>query len=72
MTRNSKFGTAPFVICHWDTFDNDTFAVGEATTLDAAMKKVMELYEDRLRVNGADRVEIIDINGNVVKRYNVG
>ena len=72
MPRNKEFGTAPFIICHWDTFDNDTFKVGEAETLEDARKKVKELYGDRIRETGADRVDIVDTDGEVVKSFRVG
>ena len=70
--RNPKFGKAKFVICHWDTFDGTTFVVDEAETLGEAVKKVKERYKGRIRESGADRVQIVDCEGDVVKRYSVG
>ena len=70
--RNKNFGTAPFAVCHWDTFDGDTFLVAEALTLEEAVQKVNKIYKDRIRPNGADRVDIIDKNGEVVRSFGVG
>jgi len=72
MPRNKEFGTAPFIICHWDTFDNDTFKVGEAETLEEAKKKVKERYGDRIKKSGADRVQIVNLDGDVVENFSVG
>jgi hypothetical protein len=67
-----KQRTANFTIYHWDTFDDTTFAVGEADTLEAAQKFVQDRYKGRIRPNGADRVDIVDLPGNVIETYNVG
>jgi hypothetical protein len=61
-----------FGLYHWDTFDNRTILVGEAKTLQEAIRKVKEKYKDRLKPDGADRVEIVNRLGSVVKKYNVG
>ena len=61
-----------FGIYHWDTFDNETFQVGEADTLEKACEFVQKRYGDRIRSSGADRVDIVDKAGNVVGRYSVG
>lgn len=70
--RDSRFGDKPFAVCHWDTFDNETFLVDGADTLEGAIKIVNQQYGSRVRPDGADRVEIVDAAGNVVKRFNVG
>lgn len=70
--RAKKWGKSPFVICHWDTFDNETIKVGHAKTLKVAEDLVVARYGDRLRDDGADRVEIIDMRGDIVRRWNVG
>lgn len=70
--RNPKFGDEPFVVCHWDTFDNETFRVGGAQTLMEAEQFVQAYYGDRLRPDGADQVDIVDAEGNIVKKYKVG
>jgi hypothetical protein len=61
-----------FGIYHWDTFDNETFLVDEADTLQEAQDKVQEKYKGRIRSTGADRVDIVDKRGNVVDKYSVG
>lgn len=73
MPRNEKFGTAPFAICHWDTFEEEdgTFLVGEAQTLEEAVENVMRAYKGRLEGNGADRVDIVDLEGKVVQSFKV-
>ena len=70
--RDPRFGDEPFVVCHWDTFDNETFRVGGADTLEGAEALVQERYGDRIRPDGADQVDIVDAEGNIVKKYNVG
>lgn len=57
---------------HWDTFDNETFLVDEADTLEEIQVKLKDHYGDRLRKDGADRADIVDSKGNVIKKYNVG
>jgi hypothetical protein len=67
VTRDQKFS-----ICHWDTFDNETFTIGGADTLEEAIAFVEERYGDRLRDSGADVVDIVDEYGRVVKHWRVG
>jgi hypothetical protein len=64
--------TKPFGVYHWDTFDNATLLLREADTLEEAETWVMKHYGDRVRANGADRADIVDLEGNVVKKFNVG
>jgi len=61
-----------FGIYHWDTFDNETFLVSEADTLDEAKQKVKDRYGDRISSHGADQVDIVDSDGNVIEKYPVG
>lgn len=61
-----------FGIYHWDTFDNETFLVAEADTLEAAEEKVKEKYGSRVRVTGVDKVDIVDQRGNIVRQFSVG
>ncbi len=61
-----------FGIYHWDTFDNETFLVAEANTLEDAEAKVKEKYGDRIRSSGADKVDIVDNKGNIVRQFSVG
>jgi hypothetical protein len=69
--RDARFGTRPFAICHWDTFDNEVILKAEADTFDEAKKKIEELYGERLSAEGADRVEIVDEAGSILKIYGV-
>jgi len=70
--RNPKYGDEPFVVCHWDTFDNETFKLGGFNTLEEATKFAHDHYGDRIRDSGADKVEIVDSEGNIVWRRSVG
>jgi hypothetical protein len=63
--------TQEFGIYHWDTFDNTTVLVDEATTLQKAIHKVKKRYKGRLDSNCADRVDIVNLNGDVVEKYQV-
>lgn len=63
--------TSPFGVYHWDTFDNETFLLHEAETLDEAEKFIVDRYGDRVRPTGADRVYIVDAGGNIVNKYSV-
>jgi hypothetical protein len=64
--------TKPFVIYHWDTFDNETFLIDEADTFGEAVEFVKEHYKGRISDNGADQlVDIVDLNGNIVGKYSV-
>ena len=67
VTHKKEFG-----IYHWDTFDNETFLVGEADTLAEAKSFVKERYGDRIKPNGADHVDIVDLTGNIKEFYLVG
>jgi hypothetical protein len=60
-----------FGIYHWDTFDNITLLVDEAVSLPKAIQKVKKRYKDRLGPQGADRVDIVNLNGDVVKKFSV-
>jgi hypothetical protein len=72
MSRNPKFGDGKFVVCHWDTFDNETITVGSAETLEKAEELVRKKYGTRISAFGADRVDIVDEAGVVKKIYSVG
>ena len=63
--------TEPFTIYHWDTFDNETFEKGTAKTLAEAQEFVRNEYGSRIRADGADRVDIVDLAGNVVEKFKV-
>lgn len=58
-------------IYHWDTFDNTTSLVDEADTLEDAIQLVQDHYEEHLSPYGADQVDIVDSEGEVVRKYKV-
>lgn len=60
-----------FGIYYWDTFDNETFLVEEADTLEEAKAFVEGRYRNRISERGADRVDIVDLQGDVVEKYQV-
>ena len=66
-----KRHTKEFGIYHWDTFDNETILIAEADTLPEAEAKVTERYGGRVGPSGADKVEIVDRQGNVQRSYSV-
>ena len=63
--------TKNFGIYHWDTFDNETILISESDTLAEAEQFVQYRYHGRIGPDGADRVDIVDRGGNVVRKYNV-
>ena len=71
MARTKEYGDEPFVICHWDTFDGGIFRVGGAQTLAEAEEIVQEKYGSRIRPSGADKVDIVDNTGKIVRQYSV-
>lgn len=60
-----------FGVYHWDTFDNETMLVDDADTLEEAQSIVNEKYKGRIKGHGADRVDIVDKQGNIVAKFNV-
>lgn len=46
--------------------------VAEALTLEEAVRKVEEMYKGRIRSSGADKVDIVDMNGDVARSFKVG
>ena len=63
--------TKNYGIYHWDTFDNETLLVGEADDLAEARQLIKDRYDGRIGPDGADRVEIVDLEGTVVERASV-
>ncbi len=63
--------TQAFGVYHWDTFDNETFLVGEADTLADAQQIVKNKYHGRIGSDGADKVDIVDRDGNIVEQVSV-
>lgn len=58
-------------VYHWDTFDNETILLKDCNTLEEAHQFIKEHYGDRIRLTGADRVDIVNRNGTVLERFNV-
>lgn len=67
MDRHKK----AFGLYHWDTFDNETWLVGEADTLIEARQLALDMYAGRIQISGADRLDIVDKTGKVVEKYNL-
>jgi len=59
-------------VYHWDTFDNETILLYQSVSLDKCVEFVDKKYADRLRQDGADRVEVVDDKGKIVRSWNVG
>lgn len=59
-------------IYHWDTFDNETILIDESNDLTDAVKKVKDKYGARINMgSGADRVDIVDDTGKVIRIFYV-
>jgi hypothetical protein len=58
-------------VFYWDTFDNETIKIGEADLLGDAIAIVQEKYGDRIHPQGADQVDIVNWNGEVVGKYKI-
>ena len=67
MKRHKK----AFGIYHWDTFDNEVILIAQADTLEQADEKVSARSGKRINASGADLVEVVDGQGNVVLRFSV-
>lgn len=65
--HKKKFG-----VYHWDTFDNVTLLVHEFNTKEKAEDWIREHYKGRIGSHGADRVDIVDLQGDVVSAFSVG
>lgn len=64
--------TKEFGIYYWDTFDNGPSLIDQADTLEEAEQLVKNKYGPRIRFDGADRVDIVDSKGDIVRKYPVG
>lgn len=67
----AKEHTLNFGVYHWDTFDNESIYLDEFPNLIEAVRFVQQRYEGRLQSNGADRVDIVNDAGKIVKQYHV-
>ncbi len=72
--------TKNFGVYHWDTFDNETFLItknystdekAEFDTIEEAEACVKEIYAGHISDNGADQVDIVNLNGDIVKKFRV-
>ncbi len=63
--------TKEFGVYHWDTFDNETLLIEEFFNLEAAKEFVEEHYDGRISHQGADKVDIVNSRGKLVKQYSV-
>ena len=59
--------TKKFGVYHWDTFDNETFLVGQSDSPKGADKIIDRKYKGRFSVHGADKVEVVDRNGKILR-----
>lgn len=67
-----KKQTKEYGVYYWDTFDDETLFLKEFDDFQEACHYVEQRYEGRIRHSGADKVDIVDRQGNVVKQYSVG
>lgn len=56
-------------VYHWDTFDNETILINEFETFEEADKFVRSRYNGRIGPNGADRIDIVDKQGNILAEF---
>lgn len=67
-----KRQTKAFGVYHWDTFDNETTFLDDFDTYKEAEKFIKNHYGDRIKPNGADKAEIIGLDGNTYGSLPVG
>jgi hypothetical protein len=60
-----------FGVYHWDTFDDTTIFVGEGDTVADCCLLILKEYSSRIVGSGADRVEIVDQEGNIAATFNI-
>lgn len=60
-----------FGIYHWDTFDNETFFMGEGDTIAECCQVVLDKFGNQIAGHGADRVEIVDKKGQIAAYFNI-
>ena len=75
MRMSFKLGEKEFSVFHWDTFEEDpeisTILLDSFDTLLEADEYIKNKYKDRINLNGADCVQIVNSSGDVVKEYGV-
>jgi hypothetical protein len=60
-----------FGVYHWDTFDNETILIADLQTLNRCLKFIDKKYKGRISKEGADRVDVVDRQGTVVRSFSV-
>lgn len=60
-----------FGVYYWDTFDDATFLVGEYDTFHEAQSSINKAYRGRIDDGGADKVDIVDSNGDILRQFSV-
>lgn len=63
--------TKEFGVYHWDTFDNETILMDQFDKIDQAIEYIKTKYQNRISVRGADKVDIVNSKGIVVKHYSI-
>jgi len=63
--------TKEFGVHHWDTFDNETIMLEEFDELSDAEEYVADKYKGRIGPQGADKVDIVNSKGKIVRQYSV-
>ena len=64
--------TKEFGIYYWDTFDNTIILINEFDTIEEATGFVTKQYEDRLGNHGADQINIVNKDGDIVEKFAIG
>jgi hypothetical protein len=60
-----------FGVYLWDTFDNETLLLkGGFKTAEAALTWARNGHPEN--PNGADKIDIVDSGGNIVRQYSIG
>lgn len=62
----------PYGIYLWDTFDNSTILIDEADSIEEAEDIAHNSYGDSMNLHGADRIEVVDLKGNIILWWNIG
>ncbi len=68
----SQKQTKAYGVYYWDTFDNETFILQEFDDSQVAISYVEKRFAGRLRPSGADKIDLVDLKGNIVKQWSVG
>jgi hypothetical protein len=63
-----------FGVYYWDTFeegDDSTFLLHETDTLNEAKEYVQKKYKDRISPSGADQIDIVNKDGDIVEKFSI-